>query len=448
MIRDGATATPERVRRSWAVGSLAALALVLCVTSPALAQDEPQLAEGKVEAEVDRGSDAEIEARLRATYARFESLAKVEPDVAVGVVRLRGRVDSASARELAGKLAHQIEGVSAVVNQVEETRSVQRRLDLELDTLRERLWEVAEGVPLLLVALAILGLALLASRLLTAFDVPFRWMTANVFVQDLLRQVARLAVVVLGALLALEILDATALIGAVLGAAGVVGLALGFAFRDLVENYIASILLSLRQPFAPNDHIKVEGFEGKVARLTSRATQLVTFEGNHVRIPNALVYKSVIENFTRKPERRFSFSVGVGTDESLVAAQDVGIRVLRDMQGVLDEPEPFALVEALADSNVRLDFYGWVDQRSADFLKVRSEAIRLVKRALDAAGIAMPEPTQSIRLLSPEAVRPAPEGPAPPQVRDVAPDRTLDEAIREERTGPEKDLLSVDGASE
>jgi small-conductance mechanosensitive channel len=84
-----------------------------------------------------------------------------------------------------------------------------------------------------------------------------------------------------------------------------------------VENYIASILLSLRQPFSPNDHVVIEGYEGLVLRLTSRATLLMSFDGNHIRIPNAMVYKSVIVNYTRNPRRRISFQVGVGTDVNL-----------------------------------------------------------------------------------------------------------------------------------
>ena len=86
-----------------------------------------------------------------------------------------------------------------------------------------------------------------------------------------------------------------------------VGLAVGFALRDLVENYIASLMLSLRQPFAPNDQVLIEGFEGRVVRLTSRATILMTLDGNHVRIPNAVVFKGTIVNLSHNPERRLRF---------------------------------------------------------------------------------------------------------------------------------------------
>ena len=96
---------------------------------------------------------------------------------------------------------------------------------------------------------------------------------------------------VLGLVAALQILEATALLGAVLGGAGVIGIALGFAVRDTVDNYVSSLMLSLRQPFRANDHVVIEGHEGRVIRLTSRATILMTLDGNHLRIPNSTVFK-------------------------------------------------------------------------------------------------------------------------------------------------------------
>ena len=183
-----------------------------------------------------------------------------------------------------------------------------------------------------------------------------------------------------------------------LGAAGILGLALGFALRDTVENYIASLLLSLRQPFGQDDLVLIEGWEGRVLRLTSRATVLMTLDGNHVRIPNAVVYKSVIVNYTRNPSRRFHFDVGVGTEQDLSAVQRLGAETLARMDGVLDDPPPVATVETLGDSSVVIRVAGWVDQRHADFLKVRSEAIRLVKQAFDRADVTMPEPIYNVRV--------------------------------------------------
>lgn len=161
---------------------------------------------------------------------------------------------------------------------------------------------------------------------------------------------------------------------------------------------LASLLLSLRNPFEMNDLINIDGHEGTVARMTTRATVLISADGNHIRIPNATVFKAVITNYTRHAERRFSFELGVDTDLDLLDAQSVAMDTLEAMEGVLDEPAPMVVVDAIGDSNVVLTVHGWVNQREYSFVKLRSEAIRAVKQAFDAAGVVMPEPIYKLRL--------------------------------------------------
>src|SRR3546814_6970546 len=88
-------------------------------------------------------------------------------------------------------------------------------------------------------------------------------------------------------------------------------------------------MLSLRQPFRANDHVVIEGHEGRVVRLTSRATILMTLEGNHLRIPNSTVFKAVILNYTRNPERRFDFELGIDANDDPVDGMAVGLRAIR-----------------------------------------------------------------------------------------------------------------------
>ncbi len=235
---------------------------------------------------------------------------------------------------------------------------------------------------------------------------------ANPFLRELVGTTVRWAVLLVGVLVALEIMNATALVGAVLGTAGIMGVVLGFAFKEILENYLAGILMSLRQPFAPNDHVQINGHEGVVVSLNARSTVLMTLDGNHVRLPNALVFASVILNYTRNPRRRFEIPVGVGGGEDLVRVQRIGVAELERMAGVLDEPPARAWILSLGDSNVVVGFFGWVDQRVHDFVQVRSEAIRRIKAELDAAGVDMPEPIYRVQL-NPSASIPAPPAPLP-----------------------------------
>ena len=251
------------------------------------------------------------------------------------------------------------------------------------------------------------------------------------------------------------------MVTAVLGTAGVAGVAIGFAFRDIVENYLAGILMSVRQPFAVNDLIKLEDYEGKVIRLTSRDMVLMTLDGNHVRIPNATIFNGVITNYTRNPRRQFNFTVGVDVEEDLSYVQSLGVEALRAMTGVMNDPTPFARVEELGDFNVIVRFFGWVDQRHADYYKVRSEAVRIVKAALDEADVLMPEPITNVRLqrvpenmsleaasLDDEEKQTSPK-PAPHTLSaleqgtqaDVSVDRQLDAQIKEELASDEPNLL-------
>lgn len=267
-----------------------------------------------------------------------------------------------------------------------------------LQRLLDQAYGLVAALPLFLLSVVVVWLAWHLGDWFAGRRIFERVARGNPFLRELARTSLRGAFLLVGVLVALEIMGATALVGAVLGTAGVLGVALGFAFKDILENYLAGILMSIRQLFAPKDHVVIDGNEGIVVALTSRATILMTMEGNHLRLPNALVFRSVTLNYTRNPTRRFEFDVGVGVKEDLAAAQATGIAVLARMDGVLADPPPWAYIKSLGDSNVQVRYLGWVDQRSHDFLKVKSEAIRRTKLALEAAGMDLPEPIYRVQL--------------------------------------------------
>lgn len=334
------------------------------------------------------------------------------------------------------ELAESLENTSARIDVVRE----------DFAQLGER-W--LEFLPLLTLALVTVALFWALAQLLTKSDFLFRWID-NRFLRDMVRHLTRIAMIALGLLIALELLDATALVGAALGAAGVVGIAVGFAFRDIIENYLAGLLLSMRHPFEPNDFVSIDGNEGKVVRLTSRATVLLTLAGNHLRIPNAKVFKAVLVNYTQNPLRRLDFVVGIGVNEDLATAQQLGAEALTAMDAIMDEPPPLALIERLGDSSVSIHFYAWVDQRRTDFFKAQSEAIRIVKSAFDEAGIEMPAPIYQVQL-GRELEAPARMARPPAkslEPGDTASDVRLDEQVESERAAQGPDLLDEEAPRE
>ena len=414
--------------------------------------DELQ-SERAIAIETTAAEDDAIRARLQGIFASLDGLDQVAIEVSSGVVRLSGDVGSKDARDRALDLAPRIEGVVEVVDDTALDRDVERRLTPTVERVAGWARDLVGYLPLILIAVVVVGAFWLLSRLSGGLAGLYQRLTPNAFIARLLRQIVQGAVLLIGVVLALSVLDASGLVGTVLGAAGLFGLALSFALRDTVENYIASILLSLRQPFAPNDEVMIGGHEGRIIRLTSRATVLLTLEGNHIRIPNATVFKGVIVNYTRKPERRFDFTVGIDTAADLLAAQALAIETLMGAEGVLDDPPPASRVDELGDSSVVLWAAGWVDQRRHDHHKVKSEALRLVKEAFDEAEIDMPEPIYRLRFEHGGTIQ-IPGSDRAPKVTpkrlprtarvtvDVSRDAEIDESIAEERAGADgSDLL-------
>ncbi|MDZ3838775.1 MAG: mechanosensitive ion channel, partial [Rhodospirillales bacterium] len=291
---------------------------------PAAAAPAPQ----SVEAKVDPAEDEAIARRLRTTYDTVEGLAPVQVRVASGVVVLTGEVSAQALRQQAARLAANVRGVAEVENRIEVAQDLEGRLTPALRRLSEVWSGFVRLLPVILLGATIMAAAFLLGRWLARLKSVYRRISVNAFIAGLLAQVVQTAVLLAGLALAMLLLDATGLINTLLGAAGIVGLALGFALRDTVENYIASILLSLRRPFDPFDYVRIEGHEGMVIRLTSRATVLLNQDGNQIRIPNAIVFKGLIVNFTRRPQRRFTFSLGIAPDEDLGRAQRVALEAL------------------------------------------------------------------------------------------------------------------------
>ena len=346
---------------------------------------------------------------------------------------------------------------------MELTETLRFDIDAVSQRLMEELYSLLAALPMLLLALLVIWVGWALGGWLSRRALLERVAQRNPFMRELTRTSVRWAVSLVAVLVALEIMNATALVGAVLGTAGVLGVALGFAFKDTLENYLAGLLMSLRQPFAPRDHVVIDGNEGIVVALTSRATILMTLDGNQLRIPNGQVFKAVILNYTRNPQRRFDFDLGVDADDDPTAALKLGRDTLASLPFVLAEPPPEARIEEVGDSNIVLKFLGWIDQGEADFFKARTRAIATLKVALEEAGFALPEPIYRLRFDSRSATIPMmPAGesgkvatsearPSKPsletiaEAEDIRPANEIGEMVEQERrrggSEQEKDLL-------
>ncbi|GKY87029.1 mechanosensitive ion channel family protein [Sinisalibacter aestuarii] len=435
--------------------------LALLVAVPASAQNGTITTREGSSAAIQAESDAAIATRIRDIIHELDGYEDVTVAVKAGIVTLRGTTLDAGLVEKLDTLVERVDGVVAIENEVTLSTSVADRLSPVWKRLVSRAQATVAFLPLIAVAAVAFGLVVWLGFFIGNRTQPWERLAPNAFIADIYRTVVKLAALVAGIVVALDILGATALLSTILGAAGIVGLAIGFAVRDTVENFIASILLSIRQPFRPNDAIEINGDEGKVIRLTSRATILLSWDGNHIRIPNSTVFKSRILNYSRNPERRFKFDIGVAYGTDLAAAKVLAEDTVGALPFVLESPAVNSWTTTLNGSDIGMIVVGWIDQRETDLQAARSEAIRQVLIAFDRAGIEMPEPTY--RLLTADAasvpvppMQAAPVAPRPAlaphpvpagdQVQDVAatPEHELEKMVNDERreTGAD-DLLTL-----
>jgi small-conductance mechanosensitive channel len=397
---------------------------------PAIAPEGKPDSPGKVEIQP-VARDDEIRQRIADILKATSWFGAPHVTVQEGIVFLKGKTENDESRQWAGDLAKNTEGVVAVVNQIEVAPTTVWDFDPAFQVLRDLARGFLRLLPLLVVAAVVIAISWIFARL--TVNVLRRGLLAR-SLSRLLREVTARAggmlVLLAGLYLVLRIAGLTQLALTVVGGTGLIGLVLGIAFRDITENFLASLFLSLQQPFREGDLVEVANLTGYVQRLTSRTTVLMTLDGNQAQVPNSTVFKSTIRNFTSNPNRRDDFIVGIGYDDSIPFAQEVALKVLAEHPAVLNEPEPLVLVESLGPSTVNLRVYFWLDGGRHSWLKVKSSVIRLVKHAFQDSGISLPDEAREVtfphgvpvRMMGGEG---AEEPAAPPRAKRAAEPETV-----------------------
>jgi small-conductance mechanosensitive channel len=336
--------------------------------------------------------DEEIRGRLQRVLVATRWYTNPQVRVDEGVVFLQGTTQTEQRRKWAGDLAQNTQDVVAVVNRITVTEPSIWDLGPASRSLAGIWNSFLRWLPWLAFGAIILVFSLVASLL--ALRVTHRVLDTRIEARLLRTVIARAAATVIflvGVYLILRVMGLTQLALTVVGGTGLLGLALGIAFRDITENFLASIFLSVQRPFEPADLIEVAGVTGYVQQLNMRTTVLMNLDGNLVQIPNAAVYKANIRNYSTNPNRRAVVEVGIGYDDAISAAQELALGVLKEHPAVLDDPAPMVLVDSLGASAVILRIYFWFDGSRNDVLKVRSSVLRLVKREFQQRGISIPD---------------------------------------------------------
>ncbi|RSK50241.1 mechanosensitive ion channel family protein [Hymenobacter rigui] len=251
-------------------------------------------------------------------------------------------------------------------------------------------------LPKLFIALLLLIVAVfIANRVSTLLGGRLRQRSTDPLLADFLASISKWVMVLLGLLLALNILGFSGIVGSLVGAAGVSAFIVGFAFKDIAENFLAGVILAFNRPFHINDTVEIKGLIGHVEALNLRITLIRTFDGKHIYLPNSLVLKEPLINYTRDGNLRQEFlvSVELGENASPDVATTIILNYLRTVADVQQTPRaPYVNLEKATATTADLRVYFWAD--SEDYrrgvLQLKSRLMQEVKQELLGAGLGVP----------------------------------------------------------
>lgn len=255
-----------------------------------------------------------------------------------------------------------------------------------------------KSIPNLIVAILVLLLFLLiakAVRNLCGKVLP--QMTKNKAVIDLFQSIIYFVVILLGFFVSLEVMNLEKTVTSILAGAGVIGLALGFAFQEIASNFVSGIFIAFREPYKLGDIVEVDNYFGEITKITLRTTSITTFQGLEVIIPNKYMFTKPFINLTTTPSRRLDLKVGVSYSDDLEKVTSVAKEALQSVEERVQNKEVEVFFEEFGDSSINFTARLWINYpRNQAFLKARHQAVLKIKAAFDREGITIPFPIRTI----------------------------------------------------
>lgn len=212
----------------------------------------------------------------------------------------------------------------------------------------------------------------------------------------LLGRIAQYVVLIVGFLVALSTVLPSFKASDLIQVLGIGGVAVGFAFKDIFQNFLAGIIILVSRPFKIGDQIVVKTFEGNVEDIQTRATIIRTYDNRVVVIPNTVLFTEEVTVLTANDKRRSEYDVGIGYGDDIDQAKAIALRTLRSLASVEQDPPPDVLTVGLDLSTVNLRVRWWTSPHRADVLKAQDEVLTALKKALTEEGIDLPFPVQVV----------------------------------------------------
>lgn len=276
-------------------------------------------------------------------------------------------------------------------------------LNILYGQLRDIARDTIELLPQIAVALVVLILGWIVYRLVL-------WVLASTLSRSKMRQslkelinlFAGIVVWTLTIMVAAVIVFPNLTPASILAGLGIGSVAIGFAFKDVFENFLAGVIILFRKKMRIGDHIECEGIEGKVTQIAVRESHIRQTDGQLVIVPNAMLFKNPLTIRTDLDERRVTVICGVAYDEDVDAAREVIEKAVADCDTVRQGERPIQIfAREFNSSSIDFEVTWWTGSTPLDVRKSRDQVVAKVKRALDDAGIEIPFPYRTLTFKEP-----------------------------------------------
>ena len=369
-------------------------------TKDASGSDEKPKAEAIV-AVSDVNDDEAIKNRLERVFAATDWYESLEVKCDNGIVLLTGVSNTEQHRQWAEDLAGRTEDVIAVVNNLEVAPAETIDLSISATVVEKSLSQIWRDflarTPLLIAAILIIAVTTFFSKVISWLLVRLldrRTMRSSL--KDLFYQLATIAIWIVGFLVATVVAFPGMTPSKALAVLGLGSVAVGFAFKDIFENFFAGILILWRYPFDRGDFIRTGDLTGKVEQVTIRNTMIRKLDGELAVVPNATIFKNTVDVLTDQPQRRVRIICGVAYDEDVATARDVISKAVQSCETVQGKRMVQVFANEFADSSINFEIVWWTGSKPVDVRRSRDEVVTAIKQKLDDAGIEIPFPYRTL----------------------------------------------------
>lgn len=270
--------------------------------------------------------------------------------------------------------------------------------DLILGKLEDWIMGLIEMLPNLALAALIVFIGFLIARVARkVIGSGMRKITRHDSLQTLVTTTAYITIILVACFMALGVLNLDKTVTSLLAGAGIIGLALGFAFQDIMANFMSGVMLAIRRPFFEGDLIESQDKKGIVYKLNLRATILRSLQGQFYIIPNKEVFENTITNYSTLGKRRIDLECGISYGDDLEKVKRLTLEAVKKVNTVLQEEDISLYFTEFGDSSINFVVRFWVTfKRQPDYLQAKSDAIMAIKQTYDENDIMIPFPIRTL----------------------------------------------------